>query len=473
MTKLRSVLKEKFGYDGFRPGQEEAVRSILNEEHSLVMLATGSGKSLCYQLPAYFLDGLVIVVSPLLALMQDQVSSLKMRGEKRVVALTSALTARQKSRIIRQLDQVKFLFLSPEMLQNKNLLAKLQTQRIALFVVDEAHCISQWGIDFRPDYLILGQVRQSLNNPLTLALTATATPQVQEDIIKGLGLNDEPVTRLIHSVNRPNIKFQVQHCQANKDQELLEIVKDLAGPGIVYFSSKKECERLASFLAKESKLNVAYYHGDLAIDDRSKIQAQFNQDQLDLICATNAFGMGIDKANIRYVIHYHMPANIEAYVQEFGRAGRDNKDALSIILYQSGDEKLQTFLNDISLPDENRIKAVYSQQISLDRGQDEDLQLIHFYQKQGISQDDLIKLFQDRRWHKEKELNQMLALVESETCRRQMILQHFEEHMLEKPAVCCDLCQGSLVNQFKNQNKSGKKRDIKTRPWREILEGIF
>ncbi|PTY82567.1 hypothetical protein B5V90_19640 [Heyndrickxia sporothermodurans] len=312
--KLYDHLNKQFGYDMFRIGQEEVITSVLEGKHTLAVLPTGTGKSLCYQLPGYLLKGIVIIVSPLLSLMQDQVEQLKINGEKRVTALNSFLESKERKQIIHSLQNYRFIYTSPEMLTNNEILQKLKQMEISLFVVDEAHCISQWGPDFRPDYLNLSMIRSELKNPTTLALTATATEDVRADIIKHLNLDN--VNQLIYSVDRPNIALVVEETTNYNDKvnKLLQFVKQLQKPGIIYFSSKRLTEEMAALLRNNGIAQTAAYHGGMDREQRILIQQQFLHNQLQVICATSAFGMGVNKENIRFVIHFHMPYQLDSYL---------------------------------------------------------------------------------------------------------------------------------------------------------------
>lgn len=337
---LERALKRYFGYTSFRKGQKEVITSLLERRDVFAMLPTASGKSLCFQLPALLTEGVTIVVSPLLSLMEDQVQQLRSEGLKRVVAINSFLSTEERQDVFAKLDTYKLIYVSPEMLQSEFVLRKLASLRISFFVVDEAHCISQWGYDFRPDYLRLGEVRKQLGNPPCLAITATAPPLVQDDICQKLNM-DRPL-KWIDSIDRPMLSYFVVTCQTNaeKMEKLTALLLTLDGPGLIYFSSRLEAERCAEALKEKGIHRIAYYHGGLVTEERLLIQQQFMYGELDVICCTSAFGMGINKKNIRYIIHYHYPPSLEAYVQEVGRAGRDQKESVAIILYCEDDRNV-------------------------------------------------------------------------------------------------------------------------------------
>ncbi|HAO6438222.1 TPA: ATP-dependent DNA helicase RecQ [Listeria monocytogenes] len=447
---LEQELKEYLGFDAFRPGQKEVIETALAKRNCFAMLPTGTGKTICYQLAGHLMEGLVLIVSPLLSLMQDQMERMRAHGEKRVAALNSFLKREEKSQILANIHLYKFIFLSPEMLNNeavKNLLLK---QKISLFVIDEAHCISQWGHDFRPDYLMLGQFIKEANFPVTMVLTATATKKVRADILTQLHLTD--CEQIIYSVNRPNISLQVEKfsSQQLKKERLYELVRKLQTPGIIYFSSKKLAESIAHELSEIAELRGAYYHGDMDTEDRIIIQQQFVYGQLDIICATSAFGMGIDKADIRFVIHYHMPADLEAYLQEIGRAGRDGKDSVAILLYANGDEFIQMQLADQDIPDANLMNLTNEQRKTLPETEQ---RFIEYYQQSGLSTKELTAKMDYRKKWKRANLQQFIGYLHTEDCRRNYILRYFEETPIEvTPENCCDL-DGAGITHFEKREK--------------------
>ncbi|QZT32603.1 ATP-dependent DNA helicase [Caldalkalibacillus thermarum TA2.A1] len=337
---LEQLLQVHFGYRSFRHGQREIICSVLSGNDTLVVKSTGGGKSLCYQLPSFVLSGLTVVITPLISLMEDQLREARLQGRKDVMALHSGLSLSERQLILRDLHRYRLLYVSPEGIQNHQLLHHLKQRHIALFVVDEAHCISQWGHDFRTDYLKLADVREVLGRPPCLALTATATREVVEDICRCLRLVD-PQT-FIYSVDRPNIAIYVEKVngEAEKLAKIENFLQKRHDPGMIYFSSRQKAEEVCQTLISSGIHDVAYYHGGMSSDERQKIQHQFLQGDLRLICATSAFGMGINKPDIRFVIHYHFPSNLESYVQEMGRASRDGERGLSYVLVQEGDKQI-------------------------------------------------------------------------------------------------------------------------------------
>ena len=439
--RIESILLNHFGYTHFREGQEEAILAALSGQDTLVMLPTGTGKSICYQLTGYCLDGTVIIVSPLLSLMQDQVDQMKLMGEKKVAALNSLMSTEERRWVLSHLNEYKFLFLSPEMLQQEYVLTKLKRLTICMMVVDEAHCISQWGMDFRLEYLGLGNVRHELNNPLTMALTATATEMVREEILSSLFLNPEETTQILYSVDRPNIALTTLTCHKDKDEQLLREVKKLAKPGIIYFSSKKKADAVALWLKEETTYIIESYHSDIINEDKIKIQQQFIQNDIDIICATSAFGMGINKENIRFVIHYHMPASVESYLQEVGRCGRDGKQSIAVLLFESGDQFLQKRLQEQSLPTTAMLEYAYRHgKVHEGSSSETQQQIIENYLSLGTTIEQAKSQILGRELQKDRQLEYMMHYSQTTGCKRMFLLHYFNESLLVKPVYCCSSC---------------------------------
>jgi ATP-dependent DNA helicase RecQ len=463
---LERTLFEVFGFKEFRPGQKEIISALLDEKDTIGVLPTGTGKSLCYQFVGHILNGHVLIVSPLLSLMQDQVEQMKAKGEKSVVAINSFLTQEQKNSVIHSLARYKFIFISPEMLQVDYIFKKLQQLNIALFVVDEAHCISQWGYDFRTDYLKLGEIRKQLQSPLTLALTATATAEVTKDIIVTLDIHQAAIFET--TIDRPNIALKIECYEDIKAKQLAVIshLQNLKGPGIIYFSSKRLAEQTVDILKANGISKVMAYHGGMTHEDRILIQQQFLYGQVDYICATSAFGMGINKDDIRFVIHFHMPLQMESYLQEIGRAGRDGKPSIAILLYANGDERLALQLAEGELPTHSQldwltyevahcikkanITKALSEEIRL-RGGFTDIQwrvildylVSHFDEHETMIS--VMKEFQifvnTRRNLKTKKIYEMVSYLKKTSCKRNAILNYFAEpNTTEKILNCCDHC---------------------------------
>ena len=357
-------LRKHFGFEEFREGQQEVISTILSGNDAMVVMPTGSGKSLCYQLPALMMDGATLVVSPLIALMKDQVDALHARGLPATFINSAIPETEQRARIesLRR-GEYKLVYVAPERFRSSRFNAALRSVNISLFAVDEAHCVSTWGHDFRPDYLRLKHVIESLGNMRTLALTATATPYVRSDIIQQLGLKD-PQT-FVSGFDRPNLSIEVVHTP--REREKISRIKRLAsshsGSGIIYASTRKAVEQVGSRL-KELGLSVVTYHAGMSDGQRIKAQEDFMTGRKQMIVATNAFGMGIDKAEIRFVVHYQMPGSIEAYYQEIGRAGRDGLPSTCLLLFNYADKNTHDFFIDGSYPNGTLVRQVYDALVS-------------------------------------------------------------------------------------------------------------
>ncbi|MDO4855502.1 MAG: RecQ family ATP-dependent DNA helicase [Limosilactobacillus gorillae] len=475
IEQIRAVMKRVFGFDDFRPGQEETLLKTMTGQPTLAVLPTGAGKTLLYQLPGVMLDGLVVIITPLISLMQDQVDRLRNVGQSRVAALNSSLDYQEQRWVLSHLSDLDFLFTSPETLIKPDVLRALHNQTISLFVIDEAHCISQWGPDFRPEYLLLNQALTTLKPQRLLMLTATATPAVQDDIINRLGLNINQVSRVVESVNRPNIFLAVQHLdnQDAKRRRLLELVTKLGTSGIVYLSSREGANQLAAWLNEQTSLRVAAYHAGVAPIDRYRIQQQFLTGTLDLVVATSAFGMGIDKSDIRYVIHFQMPVSLEAYVQEIGRAGRDSRQALAILLYCRGDEQIPLLLGKIDLP-----SAEILDQIKVGKTTDTILgdaaHVVSFYLTQGMSGREVVNVFAKLEEKRAGQVQRMLSYVQEDGCRRQNLLAYFgQREFLSDKFTCCDLTNPDWVVADLDLPPVQKKVSLPVLDWRSRLESLF
>ncbi len=460
MKTIEQVLNNTFGFPSFRPGQREAVEALLSGQDTLVMLPTGTGKSLCYQLPAYIQKGTTLIVSPLLSLMQDQVENLRLRGEKKVVAINSLTPYSERQRIFKHLGNYRFIYTSPEMLQNPHVIQQLKKISINHFVIDEAHCISHWGTDFRPDYLVLAGVRKQLNYPPTMALTATATERVRKEIIAFLGLSTKDTKQIIQSVDRPEIKYVVEHCTGDKFETIVSYVKKIKGPGIIYFTSKKLADETALRLREEQHILAESYHSGIEADDKIKIQQQFLENEFQVVCATSAFGMGFDKKDIRFVIHYHMPASPEMYLQEVGRASRDGHDSVAVLLYEKGDESIQSHFIQESLPNRDDLLWALKNTNKVLFEQDPRLKLAAYFIQHTKNINEALEKIQHRKEIKYKQLYYMLDYVTTPTCKRAYLLDYFEERLEEKPEICCSNC-GLQVEALTNRLNENQSIDYK------------
>ncbi len=353
---IQAILKKHWGFDTFRALQEEIILSVLDKHDTLALLPTGGGKSLCFQVPGLVLGGTTLVISPLIALMNDQVQNLKKRGIS-AVAISAAMNYKEIDIALNNaaLGHVQFIYISPERLQNENFRQKISYLPITLIAVDEAHCISQWGYDFRPSYMKIAEVRAYFTDVKIIALTASATKHVVEDIQTQLEFKNQQVFR--QSFERHNLRYVVQ-LEENKISRLLKMIANIGGSGLVYVRNRKKTEELALFL-KKNKVSALAYHAGLKYEDRKNIQQQWIDNKVQVICATNAFGMGIDKPDVRFVVHLDLPESLEAYFQEAGRAGRDGKIAYSTIFFTKADQQRLLDNFKLSFPELTYIKQCY------------------------------------------------------------------------------------------------------------------
>ena len=360
LENARAMLRQSFGYSGFRPGQERAIGSILSGRDTLVVLPTGGGKSLCYQVPALMLPGLTVVVSPLISLMKDQTDALHARNLP-AAFINSTLTSSQVSDRLSKASrgEIKMLYVAPERFDAGSTAERLKAMGVSLLAVDEAHCISEWGHDFRPSYLRMRDVRDRLGAPPTMALTATATPEVRKDIAAQLALRNPTI--IVTGFDRTNLHYHVipTRNDQEKDATLVQTLRDHDGVAVIYASTRRNVERIAGVLER-ARVSATAYHAGLDDAHRHEVQESFMKERVRAIVATNAFGMGIDKPNVRLVVHHAMPGTLEAYYQEAGRAGRDGQHSECVLLHSFPDRFTHEFFIKGAYPDRSLVEAVYS-----------------------------------------------------------------------------------------------------------------
>jgi ATP-dependent DNA helicase RecQ len=489
---LLAIARENFGYESFRPGQEQAIRALLAKKDTLVVMPTGSGKSAIYQIAGLMVKGSVLVISPLIALQKDQVDSINSQNsEAEAVVVNSTQRVAEARRALEEIEngRGKFIFLAPEQLRKQETMETLESANVSLFVIDEAHCISEWGHDFRPDYLQLGPAIERFGHPVVLAMTATASREVREEIIERLGMRAPQV--FVYGFDRPNIYLRVDHFDA-EDKKLEAVIHRVHWsdkPGIVYVSTRKSAEQIMRRL-KEEGIHALFYHGGLKPSDRREIQDEFMSGNAEVIVATNAFGMGIDKADIRFVYHYDISESLDAYYQEIGRAGRDGKKAEAVLFFRHEDMGAAKFRAG-----EGKLETEQVEQVAeVIASQDGPVEPEKIAEKANVSERKLataihrlkdadaveilpsgeVKLAEHadiseaaeaaaeeqehRREIKQARLRQMQEYADTSACRREHLLRYFGDDFTG-PCSNCDNCEAATLG-MRVDSSVGTRREV-------------
>jgi len=470
---ISAAAQKLLGFKSLRPGQREAIQSLLEGRDTLLVQPTGSGKSAVYQIAGSLLAGATVIVSPLIALQKDQADSVEASKLDETAVINSTLSASEHREVMERIEagEVEFIFLAPEQLRNPETLERLRNAGISLFAVDEAHCISHWGHDFRPDYLELAHVIDALDHPPVLAITATGSKDIRAEIIDRLGMQDPKV--FVHGFDRPNISLRVD-LFSEEDEKLEAVIKRVEfaeKPGIVYVSTHKHAEMLAKEL-KDRGVDAVFYHGGLKAKDREEIQDRFMSGDVPVIVATNAFGMGVDKPDIRFVYHADVSDSVDAYYQEVGRAGRDGEPAEAVLFYRPGDisaQRYKTSAGRVNTADLQAItdvlasksKSTTARDLSHDTGlsQRKVINIVHKLEEVGAAakltsgefrlvekkspaqmleaaseQQEALKELRKRR------LQKMQQYAEGRRCRREFLLRYFGDEF-SGPCGNCDRCE--------------------------------
>jgi len=470
---ISAAAKKLLGFKSLRPGQREAIQSLLEGRDTLLVQPTGSGKSAVYQIAGSLLSGGTIIISPLIALQKDQADSIQASQLDETAVVNSTLSASEHQETLERIEdgEVEFIFLAPEQLRNPETLERLRNAGISLFAIDEAHCISHWGHDFRPDYLELAHVIEALDHPVVLAMTATASKEVRTEIIERLGMRNPRV--FVHGFDRPNISLRVD-LFSDEDEKLEAVVKRVEfaeKPGIVYVATHKHAEMLAKDL-KERGVDAVFYHGGLKAKDRDEIQDRFMKGDVPVIVATNAFGMGVDKPDIRFVYHADVSDSVDAYYQEVGRAGRDGEPAEAVLFYRPGNissQRYKTGAGRVNTADLQAItdalvskeKSASPQELSHDTGlsQRKVINIVHKLEEVGAAEKlttGEVQLLQQKspaqmieaaseqqqflKDLRSRRLQQMQQYAEGRHCRREYIMRYFGDDF-SGPCGNCDRCE--------------------------------
>ncbi|MEU6743428.1 RecQ family ATP-dependent DNA helicase [Streptosporangium sandarakinum] len=469
--RLRETAREAFGWDDLRPGQPEAMCHLMDGGDTLVVMPTGAGKSAVYQIPALLIDGPTVVVSPLIALQRDQVAGLREADAGGAVAVNSAQSDGEASFEAIRKGTAEFLFLSPEQLAKHETIERLRAARPSLIAIDEAHCVSAWGHDFRPDYLGLGRVIEALGHPPVAALTATATPSVQEEIVQALGLRD--VHRIVRGFDRPNIDLEVRRFVTAEDlrRALVEDAASREGVGLIYVATRRATEEYAAELRERGR-RVEPYHAGMKAAERQRVHELFRDGEVDVVVATSAFGMGIDKPDVRYVLHAAPPESPDSYYQEIGRAGRDGGPASAVLFYRPEDLGLRRFFAGGRADEELLLRAATllgehggavpagELRAVLDVGPTRLTRVVNLLEKVGAvevtTEGDVravpggpdpkeataraVEIDDTRRRIDESRIDMMRGYAETTGCRRRFLLEYFGEPY-ERACGACDTCR--------------------------------
>jgi ATP-dependent DNA helicase RecQ len=486
---IRRCARERLGIPALRDEQVEAIRSVLDGRDTLVIQPTGSGKSAIYQTAGLLIPGTTVVVSPLIALQRDQLDSIASQPhDEAAAAINSAAPASSTRAAFTKLraGELEYVFIAPEQLRKSEVIDALSEAGVSLFVVDETHCISEWGHDFRPDYLRLDAAIEKLNHPVTLALTATASRAVRQEIVERLGMRDPNV--LVRGLDRPNIRLRVDKFDSEdaKTAALIHLVRWAAKPGIVYVATRKNAEDLARAL-REQGVDAEGYHAGMAARERETIQENFMQGRTEVIVATNAFGMGVDKADVRFVYHFDLPESLDSYYQEVGRAGRDGEPADAILFYRAQNAGIRKFQAGAGKLSEAQVEAVLNAlsgsgadpaaaaeasglgpkkteailHLLADQGAVEDADGV-FQLRDGVEIPEIAatvvahnELLRERR---KERLQQMQTYAAITTCRREFLLRYFDDEW--GACVNCDNCLGRAGEYLPPELSGGTRREV-------------
>ncbi|MBD1996921.1 ATP-dependent DNA helicase RecQ [Leptolyngbya sp. FACHB-541] len=477
VQRVRRVAKERFGYETLRGGQETAIQALLNGHDTLAVMPTGSGKSAIYQIAALLTPGATVVISPLIALQQDQVDAIEAQDVGGAIQVNSMMKASDRTEAFEDLEKgdLEFMFLAPEQFNNPETLEKLQAVKPSLFVVDEAHCINEWGHDFRPDYLRLGTLVEALDHPLVLALTATAAPPVRAEIVERLEMRDPHI--VVQGFDRPNIWLGALRFEdkSEKQQALIKAVVKAEKPGIVYAATRKQAEEVAELLQAQN-INAIFYHAGMKAKDREAAQIAFMGDEAEVIVATTAFGMGVDKPNVRFVFHHSISDSVDAYYQEIGRAGRDGESAKAILFYHPDDLNLRRFFASSGQIDLEQVEQV----ATVVQAQKEPIDLKTLKTQTDLSKSkvqtalghleavgaiailpsgevtttepfdldevaaEAIEVQERHQQYERSRLEMMRGYAEVQDCRRKYMLNYFGEEF-DAPCGKCDRCEAGIT----------------------------